>query len=34
MTTSILNQPQFQNEGKAREYLELLRWHRSGPQIG
>ena len=26
MTTPILNQPQFQNEDKAREYLESLRW--------
>lgn len=26
MAESILNQPQFQNEEKAREYLEALRW--------
>ena len=26
MTTPILNQPQFQNEEKAREHLEMLRW--------
>jgi transposase-like protein len=26
MAVSILNQPQFQDEDKAREYLEVLRW--------
>jgi transposase-like protein len=26
MTTSILNQPQFQDADKAREYLEAIRW--------